>query len=112
MTIEILYFADCPGAEPSRALVLNMLEHEGLTATVEMVAINDPETARAGRFLGSPTVQVNGVDIEPARRADTSYALACRTYPAAQGRSGVPPAEMIRAAILHPGKENWEGKAE
>ncbi len=100
MKVEILYFEGCPGAEPTRTLVERVLAEEGRTAArVEMVEINDPETARARRFLGSPTVQIEGVDIEPARRADTGYALACRTYQAAERRSGVPPAEIVRAAI-------------
>jgi hypothetical protein len=97
--IDILYFEGCPNSAPTRALVEQVLAEEGLTADVRMVAINDLETAQARRFFGSPTVQVNSVDIEPARRADTNYAMACRVYPTPEGSSGIPPAEMICAAL-------------
>jgi hypothetical protein len=99
MKIVLLYFEGCPNAEPTRALVERILAEEGLAAELQRIEINDLETARAWRFLGSPTVQVNGVDIEPARRTDANYALACRVYATQQGAVGVPPADRIRAAL-------------
>jgi hypothetical protein len=47
------------------------------------------------RFLGSPSVQIDGLDIDPMARARTDFTLACRLY----GSSGVPPAELIESAI-------------
>ena len=47
------------------------------------------------RFLGSPTVLIDGLDIDPTARDRTDYAMVCRLY----DRSGVPPAEMIADAI-------------
>jgi len=99
MKIDVLYFEGCPNAEPTRALVERVLTEEGLTADVQMVEINDLETAQARRFLGSPTVHVNGVDIESARRADTNYAMACRIYETPEGAVGIPPADVLRAAL-------------
>lgn len=97
--IDILYFEGCPNSAPTRALVEQVLAEEGVAANVQMVEVNDPATAQARRFFGSPTVQVNGVDIEPARRTDTYYAVACRVYQTPEGSSGVPPIEMIRCAL-------------
>jgi hypothetical protein len=99
MHIDILYFEGCPNGEPARVLVERILSEERLIADVTMVEIDDMEAVQAHRFFGSPTIQVNGVDIEPARRADTHYAMACRIYEAPEGASGVPPADMIRAAL-------------
>ena len=47
-------------------------------------------------FLGSPTVRINGVDVEPSAHQRTSFGLMCRTY---EGNGGVPPEELIDRAI-------------
>lgn len=99
MEIKILYFDGCPNDQPTRALIEQVLTEEGLRGTVEMVPVETPEAAEEHRFLGSPTILVNGVDMEPSRRSETNYALSCRTYSTPEGRSGVPPLEIIRAAI-------------
>lgn len=99
MDIKILHFEGCPNDKPTRDLVEHILAEEKLPAMVEMVPVETPEAAQAHRFLGSPSVQVDGVDIDPSRRGETEYALSCRTYNTPKGRSGVPPEEMIRAAL-------------
>jgi len=48
------------------------------------------------RFLGSPTVLVDGVDIEPEARHRTDYSYSCRMY---SGVSGLPSEEMLMAAL-------------
>ncbi len=50
-------------------------------------------------FLGSPTVRVNGRDIEPARADEPGGAMSCRLYRTECGESGVPPEALLRAAI-------------
>ena len=99
MEIRILHFEGCPNDAPTRELVEQLLAEETLPAVVQMVPVETPEAAQEHRFLGSPTVQIDGVDIEPKRRKDTNYALSCRTYNTQEGRQGVPPAEMVRAAL-------------
>jgi hypothetical protein len=49
----------------------------------------------AARFLGSPTVRVDGRDIEPGAAGRTTYAYACRTY----GDAAAPSDELILAAL-------------
>jgi hypothetical protein len=46
-------------------------------------------------FLGSPTIRVNGLDIDPASRSVTGAGFACRCY-----AGGLPSEDMIRAALL------------
>src|SRR5579883_177461 len=99
MKIEILYFDGCPHYRPAVERVKEALRQEGLTA--ELVEINVPDVARAQelKFLGSPTIRVNGKDIEPAARLSMNFGLMCRTYVDAGRRTGVPPLELIRAAL-------------
>ena len=95
MKIQVLAFEGCPNDQLTIALIEELLRKRGLSAAVERVEVT-AETAAELRFLGSPTVQIDGVDIEPAARARTAFGICCRTYP---GGKGVPPREMIEAAI-------------
>src|SRR6266852_7053689 len=99
MQIDILYFEGCPNHAPTGARVKQIAADIGLADTVTEVQITTPEEAQQRRFLGSPTVLVNGVDIDPDARQEARYGLSCRVYP---GVSGLPPDAMIRAALQSP----------
>ena len=95
LKIQILYFEDCPNFKPAVELVEHTADEIGVKADIELVCIDSTETANAKRFLGSPTIQVEGVDIDPAARDREDFGLSCRRY----GTSGVPPREMIVDAL-------------
>ena len=97
VTIEILYFEGCPNHPPTVDRVREILERLGLDAEVVEVEVQRLEDAPRLRFLGSPSVRVNGVDVEPAARTRTDYGFACRTYP--EG-AGMPSERMIEEAVL------------
>ena len=99
MQIDILYFEGCPHHIPTVERVKQIVAEMGLTIPVTEVQITTPEEAQQRRFLGSPTVLVDGVDIDPDARQRASYGLSCRVYP---GVAGLPPDEMIRAALQVP----------
>jgi len=96
MQVDILYFAGCPHHAPTVARVKQIAAEMGLTVAMSAVQITTPEEAQQRRFLGSPTVLVNGVDIDPDAQQRASYGLSCRVYP---GVAGAPPDAMIRAAL-------------
>jgi len=93
--IEVLYFAGCPNHEPTVTLVREVLGELGLEAEIREVAVETPEDAEAQRFVGSPSVRVNGRDVDPEAADRTEYALGCRMY----GTSGVPPKELLKQAL-------------
>ena len=95
MKVEVLYFEGCPNHEPAVRLTREVLAELGNDAPVEEVEITSPEEAERLRFLGSPTVLVDGVDVEPSARTRTAYGFSCRTY----GGKGVPPRELIANAV-------------
>ena len=70
--VEVLTFEGCPHAEPALKLVKRVLADSGVGATVRRVDVPDADAAAAQRFLGSPTIRVNGRDIEPGVAAATS----------------------------------------
>lgn len=106
MKVEVLYFEGCPNHAPALQLVREVVSELGLDATVEEVEVKTPEDVVERRFLGSPTVLVDGVDIEPRARERTDFAFACRTYDG----PGVPPRELV-AGALQGGKPVASGDA-
>jgi copper chaperone CopZ len=93
--IRILYFEGCPNHPPVAAMVRRVVAGHGLNASVEEVEVAPDDAVRL-RFLGSPTVQVDGVDIDPAARARTDFAMSCRVY---HTHDGLPSQEMLLAAL-------------
>lgn len=96
MKIDLLYLDGCPNITPTVERLKAVLAASGASDPITLTKVEDYDTAQALRFLGSPTVRINGVDIEPSARSRRDYGLMCRTYP---GSSGVPPEEMIRTAV-------------
>ncbi|HEY4046553.1 MAG TPA: DUF2703 domain-containing protein [Acidobacteriaceae bacterium] len=94
MQIEVLYFEDCPNHLPIVERINSILREEGCNVEVREVLVPDVETAQRVNFLGSPTVRVNGIDIEPAAQDRKDFGLACRRY-----TGDVPSGELIRSAI-------------
>ena len=72
----------------------------GLAHKVLEVIITNPKMAESFRFIGSPTVLVDGVDVEPSARNSDQIGFGCRTYVCGDRRAGVPSEELIRAALI------------
>jgi hypothetical protein len=97
--VEILYFDGCPNHEPARALVERLAAQLRIEPEIRLVEVADPEAAVALRFLGSPTVGVNGVDVEPGAAERRDFALSCRIY-RSEGRVAEQPQESwVREAL-------------
>jgi len=99
MKVEILYLSGCPNYPPAVSRTREALQQEGVAAEVVEVEVNDADTAGAVRFLGSPTIRIDGQDVELSARSARTFGLTCRTYLAGGHRTGVPPVEWIRAAV-------------
>lgn len=54
------------------------------------------------RLLGSPTLRVNGHDVEPAADEPTDYGMKCRIYRTPEGLTGLPADRWILAALTTP----------
>lgn len=95
MKIEVLYFEGCPHFDATLSLVGEVLKQLGLSADIREVEVRTPEDAERLRFLGSPSVRVNGTDIEQDVENRSEYALSCRIY----GGSGLPPRGLLVSAF-------------
>lgn len=99
MDIELLYFDGCPSHERLLPRLQQLLGELGITDEVRLTRVDSSEAAVAHRFLGSPTVRVDGRDIDPGASARTDFGLECRLYASSEGLTGVPPDELLRAAL-------------
>src|SRR5258708_38975005 len=99
MKIEILYFDGCPNHKPAVERVWQLLREEDVSAEVLEVNVSDASIAQRVGFLGSPSVRVNGLDVEPEARAPREYGMMCRTYSVDGRREGLPSRESLRQAI-------------
>jgi len=99
MKVQLFYFDGCPNHSHALDRLRQILRQEGLAEHVEEINVTSPEQAQALAFLGSPTIKINGEDVEPAARASQAYAMACRTYRNAGKQEGLPDEAMIRAAL-------------
>lgn len=97
--VEILYFEGCPNHEAARALVERVASDLHLHPRIALVDVSDPQAAVRQRFLGSPTVRVDGRDVEPGSDAREDFALSCRVYRTAHGPSGQPDPAWVRRAL-------------
>jgi copper chaperone CopZ len=99
MKIEVLYFSGCPNQAPAVERVKEALRTEQMSGEIVEIEVLDAEMARRQKFLGSPSIRVNGLDVEPEARSRDGFGMMCRTYAGGSGRSGLPSRELIRAAL-------------
>jgi len=95
---ELLVVEDCPHLEQARRDLESVLRKGIIETPVQVILVNGPDDAEFLHFQGSPTIRINGEDIQP--QPELPVALACRTYRDGRGRSvGSPPIEAIEAAV-------------
>lgn len=99
MKVEILYFEGCPNHVPALEMVRRVLDRENIQAEVRLIEVPDEKAAETVRFLGSPSLRVEGVDIEPGREDDPPF-YGCRTYTAGGKTVGVPPEKWLMDALF------------
>ena len=94
MRVEVLVFEGCPHAGAAMALVREVAARLAPGSPVDLIDVDTAEKAATLGFLGSPSVRVDGEDLEG--RSTSMGTLCCRTY----AGEGVPPEWLVEAAIL------------
>ena len=98
MTIRLLSFPECPNAQPTLQLVEEVVSALGVQADIKSIHVFSAEETKINRFLGSPTIHVDGKDIERSRWSDGPN-YGCRIYQKDGRQSGTPPRQMLIEAI-------------
>jgi hypothetical protein len=98
--VEIFYFEGCPNHVRALELVERVAGELRLQPDIELVEVPDDEAATRLRFLGSPTVRVEGQDVEPGAEERSDFALSCRVFRTDAGIIGQPDERWVRDALL------------
>lgn len=99
MQIEFLWFDDCPNYTAARSLLSEVLAERGIEAAIDDINVPDLESGERVKFAGSPSIRIDGADIEPRYEDSGDYTPRCRVYQTSAGLRGVPEREWIEAAI-------------
>lgn len=95
----MLYFDGCPSTEAFLPRLRELLARIDAEDRLDFRRVDTIDKAQRERFLGSPSVRVDGRDIEPGAKERTDYGLKCRLYRTADGMRGEPPVGWVLAAL-------------
>lgn len=99
MKVEFLFWKGCPSHPEAKALLEEVLADREIEILVEMREVRTREEAVELAFPGSPTIRIDGRDIDPVG-ARYPPALTCRVYRLPDGRpSPVPSRQQLEEAI-------------
>ncbi len=99
LKVELLNFEGCPNYGEALQGLKDAMSELQLGDEVDLIEVINSETAIKMRFLGSPSIRIDGKDIEHAARQNTDYSMKCRRYHHGSELLGYPPREMIVQAL-------------
>lgn len=74
--IEILVAPGCSSHQPTKIMIEKVVEKTRVQATVKEIMVKDISQALEIKFLGSPSVRVNGIDVEPESKKQKGYGIS------------------------------------
>ena len=101
MKVRVLFFDGCPSYKTAIKNLREVLAEAKVNADIELINVGSNEDAAAQKFLGSPTIQINGEDLEGPDAPNASF--GCRVYNEGGEVRGWPSKEQIRKALLGSG---------
>ncbi|HEU4390547.1 MAG TPA: hypothetical protein VFV34_22280, partial [Blastocatellia bacterium] len=96
MKIEFLFFKDCPGYRQALSNLKAAVRETRTKSDLVLVPVNSEDDARKTNFQGSPSIRVNGKDLDGK---DDSPSYSCRVYQIGGRMTGTPTKEFIRERL-------------
>ena len=100
--VELLWFADCANHPAARRMLEEVIEEVAPGTPIRDIDATDPVTAERVRFPGSPTIRVDGLDVDPSYVDRGEYTPRCRLYRTDAGLRGLPERRWIENALGGP----------
>jgi hypothetical protein len=101
MEIRLRYFDGCPSWQTARERIRAVLrELDAADTPLSLERVESPEEAERLRFLGSPTILIDGRDAFPSPGG--TVGLACRVYETRDGLAGCPTTDQLRRVLSDP----------
>ena len=95
MRVELMFADGDPAAMPARQNLVEVLTEDAFETPIQMIAVGSEEDAALLEMRGSPTIRIDGADIDPDW--DGPIGLGSRSYAAGEGP--VPDKALIRRAV-------------
>ena len=99
MLVEVLTFDGCPHGEQALGLTRATVHQLGVKCEVRLVSVMESRVEQS-RFLGSPSIRVDGNDVEPGAERRTDFSHSCRLYRTSDGPSALPDVAWIRDKLI------------
>lgn len=96
--VEVLYTDECPFWKETVKLINEVITDLKTETMIKKVRVESEKAAKKLKFPGSPTVRVNGVDIDPAATETAGY-IGCRIYRYKGSTYELPPKQMIKSGF-------------
>jgi hypothetical protein len=100
--IQLFYWDGCPSYPEAEALLRAVLAAHHMDGEVEMIEVRTQEEAEAFGFVGSPTIRVDGRDVDEDGAARSRPSLTCRIYARADGTVSPLPSRAQLERALEP----------
>jgi hypothetical protein len=96
--VTLRYFDGCPHWRLVYDRLRQVLREEGLINDEPVLErVETPEDAERLRFVGSPTLLIEGRD--PFGGTEEGFGLSCRVYTTPDGLAGSPTPDQLREAL-------------
>lgn len=98
--VELLFWRECPSWEQAIAQLRERVGGAGLDPDrIELREVHSDEEAERERFVGSPTIRIDGEDVQDGG-SEQPFGLTCRVYRLRDGRiSPLPDPDDVREAL-------------
>jgi hypothetical protein len=97
--VELLWFSDCANHAAARRMLDEVIAEVAPGTPIRDVDATDPVLAQRVRFPGSPTIRVDGRDVDPNYTDPADYTPRCRLYRTNAGLRGLPERRWITDAL-------------
>ncbi len=75
MEIELMVAPGCSSHQPCQEMLRRLRDELAPTARLTVTVVDSPDTARRLRFPGSPTLRIDGRDLEPQAELTGNFGL-------------------------------------
>ena len=100
MEVQLLYMDDCPSFEKAEEMIKRVLDEFDVKDTkIDRIRVGSFAEAEDLKFLGSPSIRINGKDIEPDTHRRTEYEMAPRSYRVKGSMQDLPDIKWLKAAV-------------
>ena len=99
MKIDCCIVEECANHHLAEDMLAGVLSEFGVRESIERIDIPDAEKGKLVTFPGSPTIRIDGADVEPDWQPCDDCTPRCRLYMTAEGLRGLPERDWIVQAI-------------